>query len=346
MNSNISENIDAVNNNNNYEKVIPNIEFLIDLATDSFSYLVQDNTFIIFKSINDIFCMAYSNNNKSIIIFNLIYSQKITEIKNSHNNYITNFRYFLDIINNRDLILSISAPDNSIKIWNISSFECLLSIDKIYENGILSSGIILNNNNKNFIILINFNVWESEPIKIFDFNGKKIREINNTDDKTFLIEIYYDKKSSKNYFITGNWGYVKSFDFNKKALYKRYCDNDKSNHHNIVINQKEELIKLIESGGDGNIRIWNFHTGLLLNKINTNKIAIRSICLWNDEYLFVGFNEILKILGLKKGIIIKEINLPNYTINNIKKILLPKYNECLIFQGVKNEPIKLFIIKE
>ena len=182
---------------------------------------------------------------------------------------------------------------------------------------------------------------------IYGFNGKKIKEFNdNINDKIFLIDIYYDKKSSKNYFITGNWGYVKSYDFNKNILYKKYCDNDKSTHYNIIINQKEEIVKLIESGGDGNIRIWNFHSGLLLNKINTNKIGIRSICLWNNEYLFVGFYEILKIINLKKGIIIKEINYPNYTMNNIKKIFHPKYGECLISQGVKNEPIKLWIIKE
>ena len=345
MNSSNNEN--NLNKNINVENIFPNIQFLSDLVKDSFAYLVQDNTFIIFKSINDIFFTVYSNEKKSIIIFNLIDSKKVIEIKNAHNNYITNFRYFQDIINNRDLILSISAPDNSIKIWNINNFECLLSIDKIYENGILSSGILLNNNNQNYLIVINFNVWESEPIKIYDFNGKKIKEFNdNINDKIFLIDIYYDKKTSKNYFITGNWGYVKSYDFNKNTLYKKYCDNDKSTHYNIIINQKEEIVKLIESGGDGNIRIWNFHSGLLLNKINTNKIGIRSICLWNSKYLFVGFYEILKIIDLQKGIIIKEINCSYYTMNSIKKILLPKYGECLISQGMKNEPIKLWIIKE
>ena len=187
-----------LNKNKNYEKLFMNLEFSNDLTKDSFSYLIQDNTFLLFKSINDILCLIYSTENKSIVIFNIIDSKKLIEIKNAHNNYITNFRYYLDIINNRDLMLSISAKDNSLKLWNINNLECLISIDKIYDNGILTSGIILNENNQNYIIVCNFNVWESEPIKILDFNGKTIKEINdNINDKKFFIDIHYDKKNSK-----------------------------------------------------------------------------------------------------------------------------------------------------
>ena len=34
-----------------------------------------------------------------------------------------------------------------------------------------------------------------------------------------------------------------------------------------MINNNEEVIKLLESGWDGNIRIWNFHSDLLINRI-------------------------------------------------------------------------------
>jgi len=39
----------------------------------------------------------------------------IKEIKNYHNEYINNFRHYLDKINKRDLIISISPDDSNIR---------------------------------------------------------------------------------------------------------------------------------------------------------------------------------------------------------------------------------------
>jgi hypothetical protein len=113
---------------------------------------------------------------------------------------------------------------NEIKIFDFyDDFKNIISIDNkknvIYL--LYNSAILLNNLNKNYIIVSNFNVWESEAIKIFDLKGIKLKEINdNSNDKTFLIDIYHDKKPFKNYIITGNWGYIKSYDYHKdKILY-------------------------------------------------------------------------------------------------------------------------------
>ena len=65
-------------------------------------------------------CKATSTENKSIITLNLINNKKIIEIKNAHNNYITNLRHYLDKNNNRDLLLSVSNVDFNIKIWNVN----------------------------------------------------------------------------------------------------------------------------------------------------------------------------------------------------------------------------------
>ena len=82
-----------------------NIEFFYDLIKDSFvNYTVLDNVFIIFKSINNIFYLIYSNEFQSIISYNLIDNKKINEIKNAHDFYINNFRHYLDKRNQRDLL--------------------------------------------------------------------------------------------------------------------------------------------------------------------------------------------------------------------------------------------------
>ena len=46
-------------NDNNFENPFKEIKILKELTDDSYVYLVQDNTFIIFKSINDILHHVY-----------------------------------------------------------------------------------------------------------------------------------------------------------------------------------------------------------------------------------------------------------------------------------------------
>ena len=119
------------NKSNNYNnnliskkiKLNPNpryIHILKNITKDSNGNCFLDNSFTAFKSINNILYLIYASDNKSIIAYNLSKFQKITEIIDAHKNIATNFRHYLDIINKRDLILSISAYENSIKIWNIN----------------------------------------------------------------------------------------------------------------------------------------------------------------------------------------------------------------------------------
>ena len=81
-------------------------------------------------------------------------------------------------------------------------------------------------------------------------------------------------------------------------MYNKYtdvhCNESKEKKEesclSIIINKEEELIELIGSCSDGNIRIWNFHSGELLHKIMAHNgfHPLRGICLWNNDYLLVG----------------------------------------------------------
>ena len=105
-----------INKNKDSKIKVYNLNFKnIDLRLDSYCYIVLDNSFNVFKSIDNILYLIYTNKNNSIISYNLINNCKIIEIKNAHKQYITNFRYYLDKKNKRDLIISISAYDNNIK---------------------------------------------------------------------------------------------------------------------------------------------------------------------------------------------------------------------------------------
>ena len=116
------------------------------------------------------------------------------------------------------------------------------------------------------------------------------------------------------------------------------------NHYMKIVNN-EKIVKLIVSCGDDYIRIWDFHLGILLKKIDCNDY-LNCICLWNNKYAFVGCdNKIIKLVNLKKGKIIKDLIGHNNYVLDIQKITHPKYGECLISQGYNDDQIKLWIIK-
>ena len=324
---------------------LKNIRFIKNLSNDSFAYQDLDNTFCVFKSIYDIFYLIYSNKNRAIIAYNLIDNVKMYQIKNAHNEYISNFRNFQDISNERDLLISISCKDNNIKLWNINNWDCLLNIKNVNKNGVINSSCFLNINNNVFILTSNFNLkGESEPIKIFDFNGTKIEEITNSNEETYFIDTYFSKKMSKYFIITGNHGYVKSYDYNENVLYNKYYDSDIRGHFSIIIDdENENEVKIIESSCDTYIRIWDFHLGSLLKKIKIFDGRICGICLWSKEYLYVGCESMnIRLIELKTGKNVYNLSGHNGFILTLKKISIPQHGECLISQGFENDNIKLW----
>ena len=306
------------------------------LTNDSYSHLSLDNSFCIFNSINNILYLIYANINRSIIAYNIVNNKKMLEIKNAHEEYITNFRYYLDNIKKRDLIISISSDDTNIKIWNIN-FECLININNLNEDGYLFSACLLSYKNQLYIVIPSI-----EFIRTFDFNGNQIKALKDYNESIVIIDNFYDNEICINYIITGNTGYIKSYDFNSNKIYYKYCDNDESEHYSIIINDKSNIKEMIETCSDGYIRIWNFHSGELLRRIKTYYGLLKGICLWNKDFLYVGcnFNSIY-LIDLNKSISIDEIK--GYNAICIKKIIHPFYGDCLIFQGYENNQIQLLI---
>ena len=334
---------------------IRNFEFIKELTYDSrtLDETPLDNTYTVFNSYDDILYLVYSNIVSSIILYNLIDYKKINEIKNAHMRNINCLRYYQDKKNKRDIIMSVSGPDCNIKLWNIQNLECIVDIKKINKYSSLFSACFLIDNNQIYIISSHccieldylYSLKENDSIKVFDINGKKIKEMNNSKEKTYFIDSYYDNNLKKHFIITGNNGFSMSFDFDNNEIYHKYSDNDCQNHISIIIKNDEKNVKLIESSLDGNIRIWDFHSAKLLKKIRANKDWIFSICLWDDKYLIVTFYEgILKILDLDNGIFIKK-KLETHkckSLINIKKIFHPEFGECLISQGSNFNQIKLW----
>ena len=278
-----------------------------------------------------------------MICFDLSKNKKVIEIKNK-DYYFTNYRHYLNKNNKRDLIMSLSW-ENILKIWDTYNWEIILNINKVNILGYLISGCFLYDNNQDLIITSNCNYeGTSEPIKIFDFNGNKIKEINDSKEKTLFIEVYYDEIFSKNFIISCNFNYIKSYNYQNNKLYNKYYDNLNEGHLSAVINKNKENIQLIESCIDGNIRIWDFHSALLLTKIKVSDKYLYGLCLWNEKYLFVGCEDkTIKLIDLLNKKKINSLIGNKNGILTVKKIIHFEYGESLICQGFSNDTIKLLI---
>lgn len=160
------------------------------------------------------------------------------------------------------------------------------------------------------------------------------------------MDAFYDNLSHKDYVITGNEGFVKSYDYVNNKTYHKYEDLKENNENNsfhtsLILNFSKDITQLIESSWDGNIRIWDFHSEDLINKINIGSdYSLQSICLWDNNHLFAEWEEKLKLIDVNEGNI-KNIKEDTKDILTIKKIDHPVYGKSLIFQGVENNYIKL-----
>ena len=330
-----------------------NIELLNDLIINSYSHKYLVNSFVVFQSKNNILYLVYSTKNKSIISYDLNEQQVMTQINNPHNDkYITNFRHIFSEKIGSDLLMSISSENNQIKIWNINNWNCIINLENIYLNGKIYSACFLHDNTKNcFIISSNANNknnmnWRiSGPLKVYDLNGNTLKEINESDEYTCLVEAFYDKSKDKIYIITGNKNYVKSYEYTQNIPYKKYFEENSGIHLSVNIIENFGVLKLIEScEGDGFIRIWDFHLGELLKKINTGNKCLCDICLWNEKYLIASYKgKSIKIVEMKNGTVNATLN--NINIVGIKKIVHKIYGECLLTQGFGDTHIKIWNLK-
>ena len=309
---------------------------------DSYSLCSLDNIFSVFNSINNILYLIYTKENKAIILYDIINNVKICEIKNAHNKVIANIRHHLDKQNKRDLIISISSEDNNIKLWNINNLECLLNLSNIYEEGFINSACFLEDYNNNiYIITSNFNFNSFQAIKVFDFKGNKIKEIKESNDKTYIIISYFDDITNKNYIVTGNMGFIKSFDFQENVMYNKYNDNSNKPHFSLIFYKEEKIMKLIDSCCDGKIRIWNFHSAELMNIIDFY-VKINNISLLKNKYIFIScYDYTIRLLNLKDETV-EEYEKIDQDIFSLYAIDHYTGRNFLITQGLDKDPIFIY----
>ena len=343
-------------NINKFKSDPTKIEYFKNLSFELFPRLLSTNQFCAFVSVDDIYYLIYLNNRNYIISYNLISNQIINKIKYPNEYLISKIYHYCDKKEKKDIILTLSSIKNSIKLWNVKNMECFLYIKNIYPIFYTISPCFLNYNNNNYIITCHNSISDnSGKIKIFDFKGNKICEINDSDYMSFFVDTYYDKNLSQ-YYIIGSFNYfIQSYKYDQNSIYHKYIYNKDSFGNttcNIIIDDFEGIIQLISSFS-GNIYIWNYHSGELLKTIKNNHVIIHSICLWNNKYLFIGCSGYeLKLLDLNNEKVIKDLRnniFPSFYASDsklyIQKIRHPQYGECLLTRG-NGQILKLWINKD
>jgi len=323
-----------------------NLCFYKDLSksfVDDFFSSIND-TFTIFNSINNILYLIFASIEKSIIAYDLKNFQKICELKNAHNKYITNFRYIFDKNEKKDIIMSVSAIDNNLKLWNVSKWNCFLEIKNVNEKGALFSASFLLESNNIFILTSNYNFFKKkEPIKLFNLKKEKIFEIK-IDLSIIYIDCYYENDYNDIFIIINGQNKIFSYDYTNKKLYNKYGKN-KCSYFSIFVQDNKKDSKLFASNFDGSIEIYGFHSGQLLNEININFKGFYGLCLWNENNLLVACcDNAIKIINLKEKKLKKCLYGHSNYVTTLKKIYIHNLGECLISQGITSDTIKLWKI--
>ena len=290
--NNTNTNPEDTQNQNTIE--IPPDQYMtsIDIVKRNFCMYDLDNSFAVFTAKNGQLYLIYPLL-KSFICYDLIDEEIVTTIKNAHEFYVLNFRYIYDSFSNRDLVQTISGEDNNLKLWNIENWECLVNINA-NSYGIMFSSCFLYDDLSQQNLLVSSNCTGTNYIQIFDFEGKKIKDVpyheekkksidsddfnpndnNENDDENNNDNNNIDNEDNDHDFIDNEQNIENNnseniIDGEKSINSNKEVEQDDMNHHEFN-NDKDDIIKVY----DNNFNLLkNFNDEEKDNtKFNENKI--------------------------------------------------------------------------
>ena len=226
---------------------IKNIHFSKCIVEDAMDRGISDleiNLFEIFQSIDNILYLVYINKKNIVVFYDWNKNKKTFEIKNAHEEIICCIRYYLDEINKRDLILTISYREKNIKVWNINSLECIFDLDSDSDTKYIHSANFLYNNNQINIIVLYEENRNYNKLNIYDLNSDEIQGIKYFHGITFFLKTYYNKKNNNSYIISGHYNYIISYDYNKGKQYRQYKDGKNLYSIKVLSYMKKMMMKL------------------------------------------------------------------------------------------------------
>ena len=308
-------------------------EFKKDITSNAPTYCSATQMFCAFKSLKGDSLSAWVTKDNTIELYDLEKDALIKSVKDAHVKDIHSCRHFVDIKNNKDLLITCSY-DKSIKVWDIENLEKpLIDIQNAHSNGFIFTSCILSHEKipENYII----SGADDENIKIFDFNGKFLDKSVKVSDYVNLLDVYYYKREKKFCIINANSHDIRIYNFDDLKIYKTYIEKNSSSHAHVIVyeNEKEDKVLLIDSDMKGFIHIWDFDTEECLKTIFLQTI-INGICFWNEQYIAcTGRDKKIKIVDIKEAKIVRLITGHEKETISVQKVNIPKYGDCLVSHG-------------
>ena len=303
--------------------------FKQDICSNSHKTNSIDRVFCAFKSFNGEPLVVWGSTSLNIEFYDCNKDKIVKTIFQAHKQTIFSCRHYPDVRLRKDYIIT-SSNDRSVKVWDITKDNYDLYISNVHNGYYIYSVSLLCHIHKEINYIITS--CPNEKMKVWDFSGAYLRNFGQSNESTYFIDIFYNKIQKKYFVINANSNDVKSYHFETGDLYQKYKGTPQTWHMSAVVNDVNDIFVLIESDGNGTIRIWNFDTAELLKSINSiNSINLRGICLWNDRYLFAAGNDSqVKLFDLEEGKFVKTFTGHTSTVCTLEKIMHPKYGGCLI----------------
>jgi len=317
-----------------------NLKYKYDITNTNIKYGYSDifEIFISYKDNNE-YIISPNIANNNLDVFTLIDNKKILSLP-GHKNTISTIRYFMNIKNKKEYLIS-ADKDGIVIIWDITNkYNILYNINTNYGPFINSCLLIFsNNNNNNYFITSAFNISDD-----IDKSSTKIYSLNNTNS------IKYIKNSNKYniyyllswYNIRNNKYYIIEFANNKivinnlleEKIYSELIQKPENDHYcSGFIKNIDNKDYLYSSSRNGYINIWDLYSKKIFKIINTNNCVLYNIIEWNDKYIMAADfeNKSIKIIDIETLEVVYDIKkVHKKGVKSIKKIYHHIYGESLL----------------
>jgi WD40 repeat protein len=329
------------------ESNCPNLVIRKELVKNVLIRINLDNLFTVFNSKDNKNVLVYPKGERQVDVYDIDDDASLRSFQAFDEN-INQCRYFYDPIFNRDLI--ISAGDNAVKVWSINNFKKLVDIEKVYKSkSEISSVLVLSHETarKNYIVVSDYSI-NMNPIKIYDFNGDKLRHIDVNLTVTYLT--YHYDKEDKNYYLiccSGNdASCIRRYDFETGKLVKEYTKNVKDlSYTSLYIREFNKSTQIVASDSKGYITVWYYHSGVVEKLIDILKgIDIKGICQWDERIVCVGTLDNIDLIDVQEGKLLTKLKSNDGWVVNVKKFKSSVYGESLVSLS-EDGKIKLWVNK-
>jgi WD40 repeat protein len=298
--------------------------------------------FTVFKSSKNEYLCVWGTQTFQISGYDFVKDKLVFTYQNAHSSTIFTTRHYFDKKEKQDLILT-SSHDKSVKTWLLANgnISPILTISNA-QNGcyIYSSCILFTENSDSSVIITSA---PNEFQKVWSFKGQHIKDFGVNTESTYFVDSFYDGKTKKSFILNANSVDVKAYSFPDYQLFKSFKGTPNSWHMSVKMIDRNNVLTLVESDGNGTIRLWDFYEGVEILKVNTTGLNLRGICVWNVNSIFASSSDYhVKLYNIKEMKMSKTFHEHKSTVCALNKICVPKIGECLVSHGLDGK-LKLWV---